>query len=81
MALKDAALFTFINAVACLAFPKLLSMILALKSRLTVGSSPHTSANLPQFSVTSFPYCTAYVLAGSPSCKFSPDFCARCSPN
>lgn len=79
MVLKDAALLTLINAIACLAFPKLLSLILSPKSPSTEALSQDPSPEITKLPITSFPYCTAYVLTGSQSCKFSPHFCAQCS--
>ncbi|MBD2362856.1 hypothetical protein H6G36_16980 [Anabaena minutissima FACHB-250] len=82
MGLLDAFLLTLINVLACLALPKLLSLIL---------SPPQSKQNhrLPKVAkwretgrgMTSFPYCTTYTLTGREFCKFSPHFCAKCSPN
>jgi hypothetical protein len=81
MAFKDTALLTLINTVACLAFPKLLSMILTAKSRYPEALPQHSRSETAKFQSTSFPYCTVYILTSSQSCKFSPDFCGQCSPN
>lgn len=66
----DALLLTLINAAACVLFPKLLATVLVAKTK------PETA----RFDITSFPYCTAHTVIGSQSCKFSPNFCANCSP-
>lgn len=72
-----------ISAFACLALPKLLSMLLSCKTRLTqpslIDSPLNTARN--KIEVTTFPYCTVYPLTGSQFCKFSPKFCSQCSPN
>ncbi|AFY34986.1 hypothetical protein Cal7507_4620 [Calothrix sp. PCC 7507] len=81
MVFKDAALLTFISTAACLAFPKLLSIILDSKRDRTEGLPQRSSAEMAKLPITSFPYCTAYVLTGSQNCKFSPHFCGQCSPN
>jgi hypothetical protein len=56
-------------------------MILAPKSQATEASLQDSSPEIARLPITSFPYCTAYVLTGSQSCRFSPHFCAQCSPN
>jgi hypothetical protein len=81
MALHDAALLTFINTAACLAFPKLLSIVLTAKGKVTKSSSNNSTAKTATVKITSFPYCTVYSLTGSEFCKFSPDFCGKCSPS
>jgi hypothetical protein len=74
----DVLLLTVINAGACLALPKLLSMVLVRKPQpFSIASNFHPA----QIKTTSFPYCTAYALTGTQSCKFSPRFCSQCSPN
>jgi hypothetical protein len=78
MGLMDVLLLTVINTGACLVLPKLLSMILVRKPQAFATSS---NFKLAKMETTSFPYCTAYGLTGSQSCKFSPDFCDQCSPN
>ncbi|QLE59419.1 hypothetical protein FD725_18060 [Nostoc sp. TCL26-01] len=82
MALLDAFFLTLINIVACLVFPKLLSVILdpprvKHTKRLSQGLKSHAA----RIEITSFPYCTAYAITGSQYCKFSPHFCSQCSPN
>jgi Na+/proline symporter len=72
MVLIDIALLMLISTVACLILPKFLSILLAAKT-----SKPQTI----RIGITSFPYCTAYALTGSQGCKFSPNFCDKCSPN
>jgi hypothetical protein len=84
MILKDAVLLTLINAVACLAFPKLLSIILSPNFPKFKANEALPQDSLPEITklpLTSFPYCTTYIVTGKQSCKFSPHFCARCSPN
>jgi hypothetical protein len=79
MGLADAVLLTLLNTVACLVLPKLISTILASKTKPTkmlLKGSPLQKARIP---ITSFPYCTVYVLTGSQFCKFSPRFCSKCS--
>lgn len=81
MIVKDAVLLTLINTVACLAFPKVLSMILSPKAKPS-ESLPHGSSS-PKVIVpiTTFPYCTAHAITGSQFCRFRPSFCDRCTPN
>jgi hypothetical protein len=76
----DVLLLTFINAGACLALPKLLS-ILVRQPQESPEFSMASSFKPTKMEMTSFPYCTAYALTGSEYCKFSPRFCHRCSPN
>jgi hypothetical protein len=81
MALTDALFLTLVNVAACLTFPKLLSKITApevkrIKPLQKVSGSRKTTDKL-----TTFPYCTSYALTQAPSCKFSPNFCDKCSPN
>jgi hypothetical protein len=81
MVVNDAALLTLINTVACLAFPKLLSIILSPKAKPTeppLSSSSPAKARIP---ITTFPYCTVHPLTGSQFCRFRPHFCDRCTPN
>ncbi|BAY12031.1 hypothetical protein [Calothrix sp. NIES-2098] len=81
MVLKDAALLTLINTVACLAFPKLLSIILSPKAKPTESSPKGASSQKSIIPITTFPYCTAHPITGSPFCRFRPHFCDRCTPN
>ncbi|QFZ15924.1 hypothetical protein EH233_19145 [Anabaena sp. YBS01] len=82
MELLDAFLLTLINIVACLGLPKLLSLILsAPKNKRTLRLSKSTKSLPGSMGITSFPYCTAYAKTGSQFCKFSPHFCAKCSPS
>ncbi|OUL31203.1 hypothetical protein BV372_20550 [Nostoc sp. T09] len=81
MVLKDAALLTLINTVACLAFPKLLSIILSPQAKPTEPLPKDSSSQKARVPITTFPYCTAHPLTGSPFCRFRPHFCARCTPN
>jgi len=81
MNLIDAILLTLLNIAACMALPKLLAILLADKTKLTEGLPNGSKLQTARVELTSFPYCTAYQLTGSQFCKFSPDFCAKCSPN
>jgi hypothetical protein len=75
----DALLLTLINAVACLAFPKLLSIFLTAKSQGSQAAKMDSLASTNRIEVTTFPYCTTYSFTGRDFCKFSPNFCDRCS--
>ncbi len=77
----DVLLFTVINAGACLALPKLLSMVVVRKPQQSQPLSINPSCKPTKMEMTSFPYCTAYALTRSQFCKFSPRFCDQCSPN
>ncbi|MEH2162813.1 MAG: hypothetical protein V7K38_17740 [Nostoc sp.] len=77
----DAILLTIINAAACMAFPKLVAILLADKTKLNEVSRNGSKLQTAKVELTSFPYCTAYSLTASQYCKFSPDFCSNCSPN
>ncbi|MBD2692821.1 hypothetical protein [Anabaena catenula] len=81
MGFVDALLITAINVAACLAFPKLLSMFLAPKTKLSEPSSMVSNLQATYIEITSFPYCTTYALTRRQFCKFSPHFCSQCSPN
>ncbi|MCC5630398.1 hypothetical protein [Nostoc sphaeroides] len=81
MNLIDAILLTLLNIAACMAFPKLLALFMAEKTKLTETLPNASKLQAAKIQVTSFPYCTAYQLTGSQFCKFSPDFCPNCSPN
>lgn len=81
MVVKDAALLTLINTIACLAFPKLLSIILSAKRKPTEPSINGSSSPKVIVPITTFPYCTAHALTGSQFCRFRPHFCDRCTPN
>lgn len=76
MGLVDAVFLTLVNTVACLVLPKLISTILASKTK-----AAKTLPKIAKIPITSFPYCTVYVVTGSQFCKFSPRFCSRCSVN
>ncbi|MEH2025470.1 hypothetical protein [Nostoc sp.] len=77
----DGIMLTLLNIVACMVLPKLLAILLADKTKLTELLPNGSKLQAARVKLTSFPYCTAYVLTGSQYCKFSPDFCAKCSPN
>ncbi|PLZ97507.1 hypothetical protein CEN50_14945 [Fischerella thermalis CCMEE 5268] len=77
----DVTLLTLISTIACLTFPKLLSIITDPKIKPTRLLQKVSTPRNTQQGITSFPFCTSYALTGSPSCKFSPHFCGRCSPN
>ncbi|MEH2461351.1 hypothetical protein [Nostoc sp.] len=81
MKLIDSTLLTLINITACVAFPKLVAILLADKTKVTEVLPNNSKLQAARVELTSFPYCTAYALTGSQFCKFSPDFCANCSPN
>ncbi len=67
--------------VACLVLPRLLSIILTLKTQLTEQLEHSSVLQEVKSEITSFPYCMSYNLTGSQFCKFSPSFCAKCSPS
>ncbi|MEH2282334.1 MAG: hypothetical protein V7K90_13565 [Nostoc sp.] len=77
----DGIMLTLLNIAACVAFPKLVAILLADKTKLSETFSNGSKLQAAKIQLTSFPYCTAYQLTGSQYCKFSPDFCSRCSPN
>lgn len=81
MGLVDAVFLTLINAVACLMLPKLISTILASKTKPAKTLTTSSTSRKVRIPITSFPYCTVYVMTGSQFCKFSPSFCSRCSVN
>ncbi|NLQ07159.1 hypothetical protein FLX35_04240 [Cylindrospermopsis raciborskii LB2897] len=65
-------LASIVSAVICLILPKFLSLF-------SSGKNNHLERDRNQSGITSFPYCTVYKLTGSEWCKFSPQFCERCS--
>ncbi|MDZ8086034.1 MAG: hypothetical protein RMY16_10790 [Nostoc sp. DedQUE12b] len=77
----DAIMLTLLNIAACIALPKLLAILLADKTKLTETLANGSKLQTAKIQLTSFPYCTVYPVTGSQYCKFSPDFCAKCSPN
>jgi hypothetical protein len=81
MNLIDAILLTLLNIAACMALPKLLTLFLAQKTKLTETLPDASKLQAAKIQLTSFPYCTVYQLTGNQFCKFSPDFCPNCSPN
>ncbi len=81
MALTDALFLTLVNVAACLTFPKLLSLITAPEVKRIKPLQNLSSSRKATGELTTFPYCTSYALTQAPSCKFSPNFCDRCSPN
>ncbi len=81
MGRMDATLLTLVSTIACLTFPRLLSIILDPKIKRTQLLQTAFRSRKAKYEITSFPYCTSHSLTGSPSCKFSPSFCAKCSPN
>ena len=56
MGLMEGLLLTLINAVACIAFPKLLSVILTFKNQRTEAVQTTVSSNNAKSKVPSFPY-------------------------
>ncbi|MEH2199817.1 hypothetical protein [Nostoc sp.] len=81
MNLIDAIVLTLINAAACMAFPKLVAILLDDKTKANQVLGNASKLQVAKIELTSFPYCTAYSLTGSQYCKFNPDFCSNCSPN
>jgi hypothetical protein len=81
MNLIDAILLTLLNIAICVVFPKLVAMLLADKTNSNQVSGNGSKLRTAKIELTSFPYCTTYSLTGSQHCKFSPDFCSKCSPN
>ncbi len=77
----DALLLTFINAAACLALPKLLSTIQDRKFQISQPLKQGSTSLKAKIEITSFPYCTTYLLTGREFCKFRPQFCSKCSPD
>ncbi len=77
----DTILLTLLNIAACIALPKILAILLADKTKLTEALQNGSKLQIAKIELTSFPYCTTYPVTGSQFCKFSPDFCAKCSPN
>ncbi|MDZ7967596.1 MAG: hypothetical protein RM368_22025 [Nostoc sp. DedSLP03] len=77
----DGIMLTLLNIAACIALPKILAILLADKTKITETLANGSKLQAAKIQLTSFPYCTAYGLTGSQYCKFSPDFCASCSPN
>ncbi|BAZ41003.1 hypothetical protein NIES4101_69650 [Calothrix sp. NIES-4101] len=78
MNLMDILFLTLVSAAACIALPRLISMILALGGKPIQKHHVITLQNARQ-EVTSFPFCTTYSLTRTPACKFSPHFCGQCS--
>jgi hypothetical protein len=74
----DILFLTLASTIACVAFPRLISIILVMggksikKHHITLQKASHQV-------VTSFPFCTTYNLTRTQSCKFSPHFCGKCS--
>ncbi len=77
----DATLLTLFSTVACLIFPRLLGIITNPKTKRHRPLQTASTSQKAKYEITTFPYCTSYALTGNPSCKFSPNFCGRCSPN
>ena len=77
----DGIMLTLLNIAACIALPKILAILLDDKTKLSEALVNTSKLQTAKIELTSFPYCTAYQLTGSQYCKFSPDFCANCSPN
>jgi hypothetical protein len=79
MAFYDALLLTLLNAVACLAFPKMLSVVLNREPKAVQKSQKTLELKKATVEVMSFPFCVTQKLTSGPTCKFSPNFCVRCS--
>jgi hypothetical protein len=77
----DAVLITIISAVICIVLPKVLSVLLSVKTKLFQPGKKNFSLNTERLAITSFPYCTVYSVTGTQYCKFSPQFCSQCSPS
>jgi hypothetical protein len=77
----DGIMLTLLNIAACIALPKILAILLADKTKLTETLANGSKLQAAKIELTSFPYCTVYPVTGSQYCKFSPDFCDKCSPN
>jgi hypothetical protein len=78
MNLMDILFLTLASTIACVALPRLVSIIMVLGGK---SIKKHHVITLQEASneVTSFPFCTTYNLTSTPSCKFSPHFCGKCS--
>ena len=80
MSLMTALFLVALVTIACLILPRLISIFLSLKTRLTEKLETSSVLQEVKSEITSFPYCMSYKLTGSQFCKFRPSFCARCSP-
>lgn len=74
----DILFLTLVSTIACVAFPRLISVILTSLTKLIAPQCEAIAINTKN-NITSFPYCTAYALTKTPLCKFSPRFCEQCS--
>jgi hypothetical protein len=76
----DILFLTLVSTIACITLPKLISTVLnphkpnaSQRRVITIRKATND--------ITSFPYCTTYILTKAPACKFSPSFCDRCTSN
>lgn len=79
MGLLDGVFLTVINAIICLGLPKLLSVILSLRTKSSQLYLSNSQFKVEKLEISSFPYCTVYGVTGTQFCKFGPHFCPRCS--
>jgi hypothetical protein len=80
MGLMDTLLLTLVSAIACVVLPRIISFSRVRQANYTRPVSSGSNSLEFRQKITTFPYCTTYVLTKNPSCKFSPHFCTQCSP-
>lgn len=80
MGFIDALFISIISALTCLGLPKFLSLLASFQAKPRKPALMDVRLNTENVAVTSFPYCTVYPITGTQFCKFSPQFCSRCSP-
>jgi hypothetical protein len=78
MNLMDILFLTLASTIACVALPRLISIILVMGGK-SIKKHHVITLQKARYEVTSFPFCTSYILTSTPSCKFSPHFCGQCS--
>jgi hypothetical protein len=78
MNLMDILLLTLASTIACVTLPRLISIILMMGGK-SIKKHHVITLQKARHKVTSFPFCTTYSLTKTPSCKFSPHFCGKCS--
>ncbi len=79
MGLMDALLITLTSGVACVVLPRSIALILAHQTNHIKPVNQGLKSVEFRQKITTFPYCTSYMLRKNTSCKFSPHFCAQCS--
>jgi hypothetical protein len=79
MNLMDILFLTLASTIACVALPRLISIIMVMGGNSIQKRHVITLQKARHEVVTSFPFCTTYSLTSTPSCKFSPHFCGKCS--